>query len=177
MIWTGVDEFAVVRRPETIRSVLGSCVGIGLFDVRGEWFGFNHFLKVESGEWVSEELLATIKGKGCREFRAIIAGGARQHGSFVDVGERNLGFAREFLRRQGIPVLREDVGGCTGRTVTVSLTELGPDLVTEYHAERPEPPLGPQDQPSDSRSDLMKACQEAYEFQLAIAKRGKTRRP
>jgi chemotaxis receptor (MCP) glutamine deamidase CheD len=175
LIWLGVDEFAVVLRPETIRSVLGSCVGIGLFHVRGDWFAFNHFLDVESGELVSEQMLAAIQAKGCCDFHAIIAGGARQPGSTVDIGERNQVFARAFLTRLGIPLLREDVGGCTGRTITVSLTDLGPELVTEYHPERPGQPLAEDEDPV-SMSEVMKSSRAAYEFQLAIAKKNASRR-
>ena len=174
MIWLSVDEFAVALRPETIRSVLGSCVGIGLFHVRGDWFAFNHFLDVESGSLISQHMLAAIQAKGCRDFRAIIAGGARQPGSAVDIGERNRVFAREFLAGQGIPILREDVGGCTGRTVTVSLTDLGPELVTRYHGECPGLPPAEDEDPI-SMSEVMKSSREAYEFQLAIAKKNALR--
>ena len=175
LIWIGIDEFAVASRRESVRSVLGSCVGIGLFDIGGDWFAFNHFLDVESGARVSEEMLAAIRDKGCHDFRAIIAGGARQIESTVDIGERNIAFAREFLERYRIPLLREDVGGTTGRTVNVSVTDIGPELVTEYHVDPNA--LSPADEKTPvSASEALKSSREAYDLLLAISRRTAARR-
>jgi chemotaxis protein CheD len=173
LIWIGIDEFAVASRPDTIRSVLGSCVGISLFASGSDWFAFNHFLDVASGARVSEEMLAAIRGKGCRDFRAIIAGGARQAESNIDIGERNIVFAREFLQRNRIPLLREDVGGTTGRTVSVGMTNLGPELVTEYHGER-TPPV--EEGTRVRARDALKSSREAYEMLLAISQRSAARK-
>lgn len=175
MIFIGIDEFAVAERPDTIRSVLGSCVGIALFDTRGTWFALNHFLDPESGAAVSQKMLTAIWGKGCRDFQAIIAGGAKQVESVIDVGERNIGFARRFVERHGISLLREDVGGPTGRTVSVSLSERGPELVTEYHGERREAPPAETGDPVGA-SDALKSSREAYDLLLEISKKSAARR-
>jgi chemotaxis protein CheD len=174
LIWIGVGEYAVVSRPETIRTVLGSCVSIGLFSVYGEWFAFNHFLNVKSGRMLSEQMLAEIQGKGCRQFRAILAGGAQQLGSRVDIGGRNIEFARGFLVDRGIPLLREDVGGSSGRTVNLSYGEQGPELVTEFHTEQSEEPP-PEPKVSVSLSEILNTSREAYEFQLAITRKNESR--
>ena len=69
------------------------------------------------------ETLKQREGKGARRSRitAKIAGGAKMFevsgGSLGNIGQRNIESVRMVLKREGIQILKEDVGGSVTRTL------------------------------------------------------------
>ena len=113
-------------------TVLGSCVATCLFDPETRVGGMNHFLLSEPpantpgakidehyGVYLMELLVNEMLSKGARKhnLRAHLYGGANVNRNMMKIGSMNADFAREFLRREGIMLLREDLGGTQARRV------------------------------------------------------------
>ncbi|OGN49801.1 MAG: hypothetical protein A2352_04245 [Caulobacterales bacterium RIFOXYB1_FULL_67_16] len=115
-------QFAVSDDPDAvITTVLGSCVAACLRDpVRGIG-GMNHFVLPDSptpsadtaesaryGAVLMPQLLDALLAQGARSSRleALVLGGASPSGSYYNVGQRNLAFARAFLAERGVKVLK-----------------------------------------------------------------------
>ncbi len=118
---------------EYISTVLGTCVGVCLYDTARCFGGMNHFLLPEArrrkpGEGTSShrygtnamaDLLAAMDARGSdrRNLRAKVFGGARVNGDQHGIGRQNRDFAIRFLRDQQIEVLLEHTGGNLARQV------------------------------------------------------------
>ena len=121
---------------------LGSCVAIVLHDRQARVGGLAHVLLPEPAlardrhntakfaatavPMLMEELEAL--GARARRLEARLAGGASMFASLMvpgslNMGERNVRASREALRRAGIPILGEAVGGDYGRSVRFSVGE------------------------------------------------------
>lgn len=113
-------------------TVLGSCVATCLYDPEAHVGGMNHFLLSEPpastpgiqidehyGVYLMELLVNEMLGKGARKQRlkAHLYGGANVNRNMMRIGSMNADFAREFLRREGIALMREDLGGTQARRV------------------------------------------------------------
>ena len=114
---------------------LGSCIGICLYDSRLKIGALIHImlpLNMEAGRTNTmkyadtgiRETIRQMEAKGASKIRmtAKIAGGAKMFeiggGTFGNVGQRNIESVRMILRREGIQLLKEDVGGTIARTLT-----------------------------------------------------------
>ncbi|HEX6749654.1 MAG TPA: chemotaxis protein CheD [Longimicrobium sp.] len=121
---------------------LGSCVAILLHDRMAKVGGLAHVLLPEpalardrhnSAKFATTAvpmLIDELGGMGARNGRieARLVGGASMFTSLMvpgslNMGERNIRAAREALRRAGIPLLGEAVGGDFGRSVRFSVAE------------------------------------------------------
>lgn len=114
-----------------LSTLLGSCVSVMVHDPKINLMGFNHFLlpstlkQTESlhfGEYAMEKLINIMMQNGSRRMNmeAKVVGGARVVSSLnVDSGDKNIRFATDFLRQEGIRILSKDVGGLTGRVVLI----------------------------------------------------------
>lgn len=112
-----------------ISTILGSCVSVMLYDKVKKIYGMNHFLLPSSLEaeeslkygLMSMELMINDMLKmGCckKNMVAKIAGGAHVLESISQkIGEKNISFARDFCKAEGISIVSEDVGGDKGRVV------------------------------------------------------------
>lgn len=115
-----------------LTTVLGSCVATCLFDDRGHVGGMNHFLLAEPpasqggetvdvhyGVYLMELLINKMLAAGARKsgMRAQVFGGANLHAGMAPIGSANAAFARNFLEKEGIPIVRESLGGSTARRV------------------------------------------------------------
>jgi len=116
-----------------LSTVLGSCVACCLFDPRSKVGGMNHFLLAEprdgmrcdSGEaerygLFAMELLINemLKAGATRSgLRAHLYGGANMHAGMQAIGTSNASFAKDFLARDGIPLMHSDLGGVRARRV------------------------------------------------------------
>ncbi|MCB0218996.1 MAG: chemotaxis protein CheD [Chrysiogenetes bacterium] len=124
----------VAKEPTHISTVLGSCVGILLYDAAAGIGGMNHFLMdgapgssdvnpLRYAEPAFETLVARMIIAGARERNLVakVFGGAqlspRPTLAHLRIGERNIAAARELLREQGITVKASALGGTVGRKV------------------------------------------------------------
>ncbi len=132
-----VGELHAAAEPTIIRTLLGSCVSICLFDPTKKIGGMNHFmlpsasedsaLTVDArfGDVAMKLLIKRILGLGAEisNLHAKIFGGGhviemRESGDAVP--RRNIEFAEEFLAARNIVVDARDVGGKFARRVAFS---------------------------------------------------------
>ncbi|MDV2685451.1 chemotaxis protein CheD [Alkalihalophilus lindianensis] len=138
VIKVGMADLKVATPPDTIRtSGLGSCVGVVIYDELTNVSGMAHVMLPDSSQSKQatlniakyadsaiKELIKQLLGQGGRAFslKAKIAGGAQmftfQSGSDVmRIGPRNVEAVKLALKQSKIPILAEDVGGKSGRTI------------------------------------------------------------
>ena len=119
--------------PCQIKTILGSCVAICLWDKRRSAGGMNHFLLPASREGqapslrfadeATRVLLQELRALGCRppNLRAKIFGGAailqNRDRYASSLGAQNVAAALELLRKADIPVIARETGGAQGRKV------------------------------------------------------------
>ena len=137
VVRVGIADMNIVKEPMTIRtSGLGSCVGIVLYDEAKKIAGLIHIMLPDSALGKSGRLnvakfadtgiyalMERLKEEGVRpmSLKAKIAGGAQmfQFGSSdtIRIGPRNVEAVKKELQRLSIPLIAEDVGGSSGRTI------------------------------------------------------------
>ena len=113
-----------------VRTILGSCVGVAVYDPLLRIGGLCHYLLPDStdqtpstryGDTALPYLLSRfrIAGSEKKNLRAWIIGGALlldAHEIFF-VGDRNAEFAEKYLKDKGIRVVENDTRGYRGRKV------------------------------------------------------------
>ena len=120
---------------ELITYALGSCIGLCFYDPMIKLAALLHVmlpLNMETGrknplKYVDtgiRETLRQMEGKGARRGRIVvkIAGGAKMFdvpggGSLGNIGQRNIESVHLNLKKEGIRLLKEDVGGTAARTL------------------------------------------------------------
>ncbi|AWK87414.1 chemotaxis protein [Azospirillum thermophilum] len=129
-----LGDHAVSGRPEVMMATtLGSCVAACVYDPRLGVGGMNHFLLPEVpeselqgagaaaryGSVAMERLINALLALGARRERLQVKlfGGARVIESSLDVGGRNGRFAVEYVRREGLTLAGQDLGGNSARRV------------------------------------------------------------
>lgn len=118
-----------------LSTLLGSCVAVCLHDPQLKVGGINHFMLPEigrtrygdvdsllSGNYAMEALLNALIGKGAKKAR--LQAKAFGGGTIIDTGEgapgigtRNAHFAKDWLAREGIPLISSDFLGPWSRKV------------------------------------------------------------
>jgi chemotaxis protein CheD len=122
-----------VQTARPIATLLGSCVAVCFYDPKLKLAGMNHFLLpskargnladediVLNGDYAMEVLRNAMYGKGAQSGRLVakaFGGGNIVSSINMAIGERNVSFAREWLEREGIPLLASDFGGAWSRKV------------------------------------------------------------
>lgn len=124
-----------VETEKPLSTLLGSCVAVCLFDPALKIGGINHFMLPEmgrskygdvdsmlSGNFAMEALLNALLAKGARKAR--LQAKAFGGGTIIDtdsnspnIGMRNASFAKEWLLREGIPLLSSDFLGPWSRKI------------------------------------------------------------
>ncbi|GED18793.1 chemotaxis protein CheD [Kurthia gibsonii] len=138
VVKVGIAQMDIVKAPSTIRtSGLGSCVGVVVYDQSKGIAGLIHIMLPDSKVAKSgtmniakfadtgiPALIEALKKAGASSYKlkAKIAGGAQmfQFTSSNDtmrIGPRNVEAVIEQLRKYMIPVLAQDTGGNSGRTI------------------------------------------------------------
>jgi len=115
--------------PAMVSAVLGTCVAVCLHDRRLKIGGMNHFLYPKTA-WLGPSnsqygnisipaLINKLRQQGSRleDLEAQIFGGGDVPGALGrdKTGYRNVQMARRMLKKNGIRVVSEDVGGIKGR--------------------------------------------------------------
>ncbi|QGG48643.1 cheD chemotactic sensory transduction family protein [Heliorestis convoluta] len=145
VIKVGIADLNVAVKPDTITTLgLGSCVGVTFYDSSKKIAGLAHVMlpstelskaavlnKAKFADSALPELLRRMVELGAipRRIQAKMAGGAQMF-NFKDpsgqksIGDRNIEACKVALRKLGIPLVAEDVGGNYGRTIEL-FTETG----------------------------------------------------
>jgi chemotaxis protein CheD len=140
IITVGVAQLRYSSSPVILRTILGSCVGICIYDRVKKIGGMAHVLlpnNLKRGQNLEKyadtaiPLLAKeILKEGARieNLSAKIAGGASmfKFGANVmlgQIGERNIEQTKIELEKLGIPILVEDLGGNLGRVIDFFLED------------------------------------------------------
>jgi chemotaxis protein CheD len=118
----------------TIRTVLGSCVAVTMWDRRLRCGGMNHFLypivfeknqaTPKYGNVAVSVLIRLMLDAGCKvhDIEAQIIGGAfPKNDRGTNIGLENVKVARRLLAKRGISVLSEDIGGILGRKLVFDI--------------------------------------------------------
>lgn len=127
-------EFAITADSSdiAISTLLGSCVAMMFYDKKLKIKAMNHFLLPSAGSFkVSfkyglnsvETMLNAMYKLGCNknDLEVKITGGASVlNSTTIDVGERNVSFARDFCKSENIKVSSEHVHGNHGRVVLLA---------------------------------------------------------
>ncbi len=136
-ITVGIADMKMAQiQGELITYALGSCIGICLYDPRVKLAALIHIMlpiNMEAGRKSTmkyadtgiRETLRQMEAKGANRARmfAKIAGGAKMfevsgNGGLGNIGQRNIESVKLNLRKEGIRLLAEDVGGSTARTLS-----------------------------------------------------------
>lgn len=132
----GIADMKMAQREGMlITYALGSCIGICLYDPLIKLAALLHILlplNMETGrksplkyaDTGIRETLRQMERKGAARKRIVakIAGGAKMfeiqgNGNLGNIGQRNVESVHFILQKEGIRLLREDVGGTQARTL------------------------------------------------------------
>jgi len=138
LVKVGMADLNSATPPQTIRtSGLGSCVGVIIYDEKAEVSGMAHVMLPDSSfarsgvlnrakyaDTAIEDLIKKIDILGASKYRlkAKIAGGAQMfkftsNSEAMRIGPRNVEAVKKTLKELKIPIVHEDVGGSSGRTI------------------------------------------------------------
>jgi chemotaxis protein CheD len=122
-----------IETERPIATLLGSCVAVCLFDPKLKLGGMNHFLLpsrtsaantdtdiILNGDFSMEVLVNGLINKGASKARMVakaFGGGTIVSSIRMAIGERNADFAREWLEREGIPLVASDFSGPWSRKI------------------------------------------------------------
>lgn len=132
----GIGELAVSNAPVILRTMVGSCVGITLYDPLRKVGGMAHIVHPESngrldqpGKYADTAIPKLIRdltrlGGEQRRLVAKYAGGAKMLKAFSSnpIGDLNVEMIERILAQLGLPVLGKDCGGKHGRRLAMDLT-------------------------------------------------------
>ncbi|MBV8029918.1 MAG: chemoreceptor glutamine deamidase CheD [Betaproteobacteria bacterium] len=151
----GPGEYYITQRDMVIVTVLGSCVSACMRDPVAKVGGMNHFMlpdrdadgplsaSARYGAYAMEVLINQLFALGAKRERleAKVFGAARVLPGMSDIGERNAAFAMEYLKRESIRVVAEDLGheepckiyffAQTGRVLLKRLKSLRNDTIAK----------------------------------------------
>lgn len=138
IVKVGIADLNIVKSPKRIRtSGLGSCVGLIIFDRLYEIAGLAHIMLPDStmanqssinhAKYADTAIPLLIErlteaGAKMRSLQAKMAGGAQMFqfqtaSDMMRIGPRNVEAIKNTLNSYHIPLLKEDVGGNSGRTI------------------------------------------------------------
>lgn len=129
----------VAASPGVLRTNLGSCVGVALYDPQMKWGGLAHVVMPESVKELGKvstsyadvgirDLLDQLKAKGCKKERlscAIGGGGCMFKGAseVMDIGKRNIEAVRNLLSAENVLIVSEKVGGPFSTVMFLDLSD------------------------------------------------------
>lgn len=121
------------REPYVVKTILGSCVSICLWDKRLKIGGINHYMlpswngndlaSPKYGNIALDKLIDRMMALGSRldDLQAKVFGGGELldagKGNSIVIGERNILVARLMLEERKIPIVASSLGGKRGRKI------------------------------------------------------------
>lgn len=137
--WVKMAEIGVMQQQGAMRTLLGSCIGIALYDRKLKLLGLAHIVLPDSagrtqalGKYADSAIPETIRrmtmlaGGAKLSLTAKIAGGANMFvqvspNSGNTIGEQNLQAVEKALALGNIPIIGRHVGGTSGRRMVVDV--------------------------------------------------------
>lgn len=134
LINVGIADMGVAISPVILRTILGSCVGICLYDPEVKVGGLSHImlpsskkpsnnLKKYADTAIPMMIDEMVKlGADKKRIFAKLAGGATmfkhtENSLMGDIGKNNISSVKEILGSLNIPVFSDELGGDYGRTI------------------------------------------------------------
>ena len=138
-----IGGYYVSKEPSVVKTILGSCISVCLFESENKIGGMNHFMLPESkdldnlddynntryGIYAMEVTLNDILklgGKKSNITAKVFGGGNVLPGvtsNVLKIADKNINFAKKFLSDENIPIISEDIGGNSPRKVFFFNTE------------------------------------------------------
>ena len=129
----GMGQALPGDRETQLTAILGSCIAVVLWHPRMSLGAMAHVVLPDShgktetpgkfADTAIPHLVRMLEGKGCNRsgLTAKLAGGACMFrgGGPLQIGDDNIAACQAQLRKLGIPVAAEDLGGTSGRKVTM----------------------------------------------------------
>lgn len=141
IISVAIGQWTVAAAPAKVRTLLGSCVGVVLYDRTAKLGGLAHVVLPlargvtdHPGKYADTAIPALIAdfnrrlgGKARARLIAKLVGGANmfqmdsslRESSGLNIGRRNQEVIEQILAELTIPVMARDVGGTSGRRLTL----------------------------------------------------------
>lgn len=134
LINVGIADMAIAVSPNTLRTILGSCIGTCIYDPKLKIGGMSHIMLPSSkkpsnnlkkyADTAIPLMIDEMIKLGAQKERLVakLAGGATmfkhsENSLMGEIGKNNIVSVREILAVMKIPVLSEEVGGDFGRTI------------------------------------------------------------
>lgn len=128
-----MGEMSVGCGDGQLRTLLGSCIGLALYDRKQKIGGLAHIVLPDSrgkterpGKFVDTaipELIRQMQGHAVQQLRltAVLAGGARMFATNMaaGIGEQNIEACQRALLQLRIPIVARHCGGEKGRRMTL----------------------------------------------------------
>lgn len=128
-VFLAPGDLVVRDTPANVKTIVGSCVAVCLWDPRRSLGGVNHYLLARPGSGDTPDarfgtiamtlLLERMRqaGADCRRMRAAVIGGGHPVSVIRPnaIGDDNVDVALAYLRESGIRVARQSTGGEHGR--------------------------------------------------------------
>ncbi len=134
LVNVGIADIGLASSPDILRTILGSCVGICLYDPGASLAGLSHIMLPSKSDRNANDrkyadsalplLVEEMAKKGALKTRIVakIVGGSTmfkmaENSMMGEIGRKNVKKVREVLDAIGIRIVAEDVGGDYGRTI------------------------------------------------------------
>lgn len=128
-------QLDTVTAPDTLRTTLGSCIGIVIYNERTGLYGVSHIMLPTApgpgrnvGKYADTaipKLLEMLREKGSNSSSLVakIAGGSNMFSAIesatIPIGNQNIEAVKRILAELKIKIIAEDLGGTTGRKLLV----------------------------------------------------------
>jgi chemotaxis protein CheD len=134
----GPGDYYATANNELITTTLGSCVAACIRNLATGVGGMNHFMLPDSSEGSSDSWEATLVSTPARygnvamerlinvvlgenldrgKLEIKVFGGAKVLAANIDVGDRNVRFIKSYVRKEGMKLAADDLGGTAPRKV------------------------------------------------------------
>ncbi|MDX2037158.1 MAG: chemotaxis protein CheD [Isosphaeraceae bacterium] len=135
-VFVPMGKWAVAQAPTLIRTLLGSCVGVVLYDRVSRWGSVAHIVLPDSrgdaklpGKYADTAIPAMLQDldralgrRSVPRLCAKLVGGASMFQSTsaaMNIGKQNHDAVERILAELGIPIIARDLGGEAGRRLTL----------------------------------------------------------
>ena len=127
-------DIKVAVSPTTLVTILGSCVGVALYDPEIKIGGLSHIMlpnreeskgdPMKYADSAIDLLMGLMEKRGVIKARKVakIVGGANmfpsiKKGTTSDIGKRHIDAVKKKLKEEGIRIIAEDIHGDFGRSI------------------------------------------------------------